>query len=180
MPLVRRVVGALEPLASETIVSVSNRAMREAIRRLLPDVRFAVDRRPGRGPIEGLASGFRKAHGTRVLVAPCDAPLIRGDLYRLLLESLGRHEAAVPKFDVVDPVRAVYGHAAVLRVLASAKDSLPSPSSLVDRLDAVFLGPDQLRTADPELESFIDVNREEDLARVLEKLTSGRRSVRPV
>ena len=170
--MVRRVADAIAPLAGEIVVSVATGEMAEALRSVLPGPLLAVDRQHGRGPIEGIARGFEIAHGDRILVAPCDAPLLRTQVYRLLLGALGDHEASVPMFDVFDPVRAVYRKAAVLRVLAAPKTPLPSPSSMVDRLDAVFVGAARLRTVDPRLDSFLDVNRESDLAEVLVRLKS--------
>lgn len=170
--MVMRVAEAVAPLAGEVVVSVATREMAEALRSVLPSAHVAVDRRHGRGPIEGIGRGFEIARGERVLVAPCDAPLLRTELYRLLLEALGDHEASVPKFDVFDPVRAVYRKAAVLRVLAASMTPLPSPSSMVDRLDTVFVDAARLRTVDPRLDSFLDVNRESDLAEVLVRLKS--------
>ncbi len=172
-PMAARVFEAVGPLAAHVIVSVADSRMAETIRRVVPGAKFAVDRRHGAGPIEGMIRGFQIAEGERVLVAPCDAPLLRIGLYRLLLDALGGHDAAVPKFDVLDPVRAVYRRDAVLRVLARESEALQSPSALVDRLDAAFVNEGQLRAVDPRLDSFLDVNREEDLAEVLARLTSG-------
>ncbi len=171
--MVSRVVDAVEPLAAEIVISVGSAHMADAIESVLSRAKFVVDRRHGLGPIEGMTRGFEIARGTRVLVAPCDAPLLRSDLYRTLLRAMGRHDAAVPKFDVVDPVRAVYRRTAVLRIIAKANAPLPSPSSLADRLDTVFLSERRLRSMDPRLDSFLDVNHEEDLAEALRRLESA-------
>jgi len=176
-PIVQWVHEALVPFVGEVIVSVSDSPMAESLRSLLPTVAFAVDRRRGRGPIEGIVRGIEVAKGERIFVAPCDAPLLRTDLYRLLLESLGSHEAAVPKRDVFDPVRAVYRTAALRRLLAEDPNLL-SPSSLVDRLDAVFVEEKRLRSVDPRLDSFLDVNDDSDLQEVLARLRSASRSAR--
>src|SRR3989442_10433387 len=104
-----------------------------------PAVRFAVDRRGGVGPIEGLVRGFEIARGRRVLVAPCDAPLLRPELYRLLLDDLGDYEAAVPKLEVVDPIRAVYRRRRVFEG-PQTSPGIRSPSAPVDPLPCHFLG----------------------------------------
>src|SRR2546427_400892 len=98
--------------------------------------------------------------------------ILRPELYRLLLASLGAHDAAVPRRDVFDPVRAVYRTAALRGILSGPMVDLPSPSSLVDRLDAVFVLEDQLRTVDPRLDSFLDVNDASDLETALTRLRS--------
>src|SRR5256712_12847524 len=174
--IVERVAEAVAPFAGEVVVSIADAPMAETLQRLLPTAAFVIDRRPGEGPIEGIIRGIEVARGERLLVAPCDAPLLRPELYRLLLASLGAHDAAVPKLDVFDPVRAVYRTAALRRILSGPKVDLPSPSSLVDRLDAVFVLEDQLRTVDPRLDSFLDVNDASDLEVVLARISSISRS----
>jgi len=174
--IVERVVEAVAPFAGEVVVSIAEAPLAETLRRLLPTAAFVIDRRQGKGPIEGIIRGIEVARGERLLVAPCDAPLLQPELYRLLLASLGAHDAAVPKLDVFDPVRAVYRTAALRRILSGPKVDLPSPSSLVDRLDAVFVLEDQLRTVDPRLDSFLDVNEASDLELVVARLSSISRS----
>ena len=104
-----------------------------------------------------------------MLVAPCDAPLLRTSLYRLLLEVLGAHDAAVPKLEVPDPVRAVYRRDRVMEVL-EASSTVRSPSALVDRLNRVDVPTERLREIDPDLSSFVDVNTQLDLVEVLHRL----------
>ncbi len=168
--IVRRVFDAVAPLAAEIVVSVADARMAGALRPALPPVRFVVDRRRAIGPIEGIQGGFAVAKGERILVAPCDAPLLRTELYRLLLTSLGAHEAAVPRLEVFDPVRAVYLRQAALRVLERTKKPVESPSALVDRLDTVFVEAEQLRSIDPRLDSFLDVNTSADLDQAVRRL----------
>ena len=155
-------------LAGETIVSVEGPEGEASIRSILPRAVFVHDERHGRGPIEGFRQGFRAAHGDLVLVAPCDAPFLRPPLYRRLLEVFGDHDAAVPKPEVLDPVRAVYRRDRVLEIL-DVSLAVRSPSALVDRLDFVSLDLDQIREVDPDLSSFIDVNTRTDLDKVLQK-----------
>jgi len=170
-PLISHVAHVLEPLADEIIVSVADPQIEGAIRSFLPNVVFARDDRPGSGPIEGFRQGFRAARGEVLLVAPCDAPLLRLQVYQLLLEVLGDYDAAVPKLNAVDPVRAVYRRARVLEVL-DADSHVPSPSALVDRLLARFVGADQIREVDPGLASFLDVNTPEELRQMLQRMHS--------
>ncbi len=171
--MVRRVAEALAPLATELVVSVADARMAESLGRILPGAVYAIDQRHRRGPIEGFLRGFEASHGERMLVAPCDAPLLRPALYKLLLETIGDHEAAVPRLDVLDPVRAVYRRTAALLALNSTGPAIRSPSSLVDHLDSVFRDETQVRAVDPRLDSFLDVNREDDLVEVRARLRSA-------
>jgi molybdopterin-guanine dinucleotide biosynthesis protein A len=168
--MIRRVVDAMAPLAGEVLVSVADETAVDAMRSVLPTMTFVLDRRAGIGPVEGLRRGAEVAHGDRLLVAPCDAPLLRTDLFALLGRALGNHQAAVPKLDVFDPVRAVYRTSAVRGILAKQDGGPPSPSAVVDRLDAVFVEAEQLRSVDPRLDSFCDVNTSWDLDEVVRRL----------
>jgi molybdopterin-guanine dinucleotide biosynthesis protein A len=165
-PMVQCVFEAIAPLASQVVVSVASVSMADALRPLLPSAEFAIDGRHGTGPLEGIRRGCELAQGERLLVAPCDAPLLRAELYGLLGKMLGRHDAAVPKIEVLDPVRAVYRRIRVAEVLDDLPD-LDSPTDLVKRLDFVAVGVDRIRKADPHLSSFLDVNTREDFEQAL-------------
>src|SRR5256886_8895610 len=167
-PLIAHVALAMAHLAEETIVSVGGPEVEAKIRQVLPDAAFVHDVRHGRGPIEGFHEGFRAARGDLVLVAPCDAPLLRASLYRLLLEVLGDYDAAVPKLEVPDPVRAVYRRDRVMEIF-EASSTVRSPSALVDSLKIVYVPTERLREFDPDLSSFVDVNTQIDLVEVLHR-----------
>ena len=171
-PMVQRVFEAVSPFAGEVIVSIADSSMADALRRFLSKAEYAVDERRGMGPIEGIRRGIEIARGERLLVAPCDAPLLRPGLYRLLLEVLGAYDAAVPKFEVLDPVRAVYRRNRVAEIL-QADRTVPSPSALADRLNYVPVGPDRIRRVDPDLSSFVDVNSRADLDEVLRRVRAS-------
>lgn len=163
--MVAWVADALETRTGELVVSVADDDQTRRMHALLPKARIVADERRDRGPIEGLDRGLRAARGDLVLVAPCDAPLLKVTLLDLLLERIGGHDAAVPRLAAFDPVRAVYRRATALRVLDADSDRIGSPSALVDRLDAAFVDEADLRAVDPDLSSFVDVNALDDLAR---------------
>lgn len=173
-PMIRWVADALASRCDEILVSVRYREEAERFRTVLPEARVAVDVHHDRGPIEGMARGLDAARGDLVLVAPCDAPLLRPALYDLLLESLAYREAAVPRPRVLDPVRAVYRRDAALRTLAERAPD--SPASLAAALWPVILDEEALRVADPELVSFVDVNRREDLREAARRAPVGMRT----
>ncbi len=164
-PMVRRVCDVLATRCDEVLVSVAADTDVQMFGAVTAGTRVVRDVQRDRGPIEGFREGFAVAQGELVLIAPSDAPLLRSALYDGLLSVLGGHEAAVPRHDALDPVRAIYRRDAVLRVLR--EDDVRSPSALVDRLDAVFLEGELLRSVDPALVSFLDVNRREDFETAL-------------
>ncbi len=140
---------SLLSVSDELLVSARSREQAARLRDVLPEARAVPDDRHDRGPIEGFARGFEAARGDIVLVAPCDAPLLGPALYRLLLEVLESHEAAVPRLGAIDPLRAVYRTGAARRGMAERAPRCPA--SLVDALRPILVEADELREADPSL-----------------------------
>jgi molybdopterin-guanine dinucleotide biosynthesis protein A len=114
--LLEHVLGQVEPLFDEILVSVSP-GQAEAItrrsgevgrRRLKPGapaassadrVRFVEDETPGLGPIGGLLAGLKAARNEACLVVACDIPEVPSPLLRSLARAARDVEIAVP----VDP-----------------------------------------------------------------------------
>src|SRR5207245_1638911 len=171
-PMVQRVFEAVSPFAGEVIGSIGDSSMADALRRFLSMAGYALDGRRGIGRIGGLRGGIEIDRGERLVWGPCDAPLLRPGLYRLLLEVWGAYDAAIPKFEFRDPVRAVYRRNRVAEILQTDR-TVPSPSALVDRLNYVPVGPDRIRRVDPDLSSFVDVNSRVDLDEVLRRVRAS-------
>lgn len=127
--------------------------------------RFAADARPNRGPLEGLAAGLRAiaADADAVYATSCDAPLLIPAFVRTLAERLGAADAAVPcEGQFAHPLSAVYRTgvlAAIDRMLAA--DRLRT-TDLLNEITAERVPVDELRTADPRLDSLRNLNRPED------------------
>src|SRR5689334_22984347 len=92
MPLLTRIAGiASRDFAPVVVVG----GPREA---LPPGVVAAVDRRPGRGPLEGIAAGLRAMAGRAgaAIVVSADAPFVHPAFLHGMAASLGDHAVAVP------------------------------------------------------------------------------------
>lgn len=128
-----------------------------------PRHRVVRDPAEGLGPLAGIAAGLAAIRGTRALVVACDMPLLRPALARRLLELSQGEAAVVPVvggFPV--PTCAVYarGAAALAAELVLAREL--RPRVFLERLKARYVSAEELRDADPELESFEDCDSEEE------------------
>jgi molybdenum cofactor guanylyltransferase len=128
------------------------------------------DKDPDRGPLEGLAAGFRSlpADTEAVYATSCDVPLMVPDFVSLLFDQLGTAEIAVPwDGQFHHPLSAVYRP----RVLAVIEQLLASdqlrPRFLFDRLPTAEVPVDRLRTVDPQLQTLMNLNHPEDYAAAL-------------
>jgi molybdopterin-guanine dinucleotide biosynthesis protein A len=161
-------------VAAETARVIVVAAPKQPLPPLAPAVEIVRDTAPGSGPLAGLRDGLAlllagpAAPPRAVVVASCDVPLVRRGLVRLLLEFLlaDGGDWAVP---VVD------GHPQVL--LSAMRPSLEARIEarlaaglrdvrglLADPAVAWRPVPESLvRTVDPGLESFLDVDTPADV-----------------
>ncbi|HET8569858.1 MAG TPA: molybdenum cofactor guanylyltransferase [Candidatus Limnocylindria bacterium] len=161
-PLVRRVIDVLAEVADEVIV-VANEPRFSSL-----GVRVVPDRFPEAGALGGIATGVGAAAHDRVLVAACDMPFLRADLFRLLLSHAGGADAVVPRVGgQFETMHALYTRACLApmeRALASGR------LRVVSFFDEVRVRPveeDELRRIDPDLRALTNVNTPDELAAAL-------------
>ena len=136
---------------------------------LLPElptgVTIAHDLRQERGPLEGLAAGFRALSGRAdaAYATSCDVPLLVPRFVERMFDLLGDHDIAVPRDgEHHHPLAAVYR----LTVLAHIQKLLDAdrlrPRFLFDELNTREVPVDELRSVDPELSTLENLNYPQD------------------
>jgi molybdopterin-guanine dinucleotide biosynthesis protein A len=127
--------------------------------------RFASDAIADRGPLEGLAAGLQVVadDADAIYATTCDAPLVVPAFVRLLADSLGECDAAVPwDGEFLHPLSAVYR----VRILPTIERMLAAdqmrPMDLVNEVATVRVSVDDLRMVDARLDSLRNLNRPED------------------
>lgn len=71
--------------------------------------RFIRDEYPDCGPMGGLQAGLKCCESGLLLVAACDMPLLKLELYQYLFSFLGEHEGVVPVCEGrIHPLAALY------------------------------------------------------------------------
>jgi molybdopterin-guanine dinucleotide biosynthesis protein A len=129
-------------------------------------IRCITDIRVGIGPIGGLHAGSLAAHGEFIFVSACDMPCINPAVIAHLFDRIDNYDAVIPRWnpDMLEPLHAVYRRSALLNYLES-HDSL-SLRAMVMSLTAHYVPVDELRVIDPELKTFTNINKLEDLQRI--------------
>ena len=139
------------------------------------DLEIARDLVPGQGPLGGLATGLFYTRTDWALLLACDLPFVRPEvvdyLARTALEKTAGARALIPYHAKGwEPLLAAYGRGCY----PAARRLLRSGGSLLDLRDAGVrvqaVDEETLRGLDPDLESFINLNTPEDLARAQERL----------
>ncbi|HDQ08110.1 MAG TPA: molybdenum cofactor guanylyltransferase [Methanoculleus sp.] len=130
-------------------------------------VRIVPDRHRGIGPAGGLQAGALEARSDLVFGVACDMPCVNARVVDRLFRLIDGYDAVIPCWGdekMLEPLHAVYRP----RALLSAYEASPSHSlrSLTRHLNVRYVDVETLRDIDPELRTFTNINRLEDLEEI--------------
>lgn len=174
--LLQRVVRLVGQAADPVVVIA---AECQELPSLPPSVRIARDSRRARGPLEGLAAGFRDlstldADVDAAYVTGCDSPFLLPAFVHAVAGLLADHDAVVPVEErFLHPLAAVY-RCRVLRLIESrlAADEL-SLHGLLAQLNVHRVPVERLREVDPDLQSLVNVNSREEFELARHRITGS-------
>jgi molybdopterin-guanine dinucleotide biosynthesis protein A len=100
-----------------------------------------------------------RPHVPAAYATGCDVPLLRPEFIRAVIASLGSHEIAIPRErEFHHPLAAVYRTCLAERVDSLIAARRLRPLFLVQESDARQISVDDLRLADPHLDSLRNTN----------------------
>ena len=162
LTFIEQLVSTLTPLCAETILVARDAA--DAANYTLPGVQIVTDRIPDQGPLMGLYSGLSAIHTQRALVVAVDMPFILPALVTFLLTQPRSGSLLVPLVNNVPQVLlALYPRAILPLIEQLLQQGRHDPRSLLRVTPVQYIEEAQLRSVDPELRSFTNVNTPEDL-----------------
>lgn len=165
--MLQRVVRLLGE-AVEPVVVVAARG--QTLLELPPGVIIARDRRPERGPLEGLAAGLCAMEASReaAMVVACDVPLLLPEFVRRMIALSAGYEATVPHVGGFDqPLLAVYRTSVLVEIETLLAEGRSRPIDLFDRVRTRRVSEEELLDVDPALGSLANVNTPDDYRKVL-------------
>ncbi|MBX5490995.1 MAG: molybdenum cofactor guanylyltransferase [Chloroflexi bacterium] len=158
--VIDRLLDALRPLGTP-IVIVSNDDSLVG----LPDTVVVRDVEPRAGALMGLYSGLRVVRTPLATATACDMPFVSTALLRALLALTEGVDAVVPVIgEQPEPLHAVYRPSCVPAIEAALVAGRKRLLSFFEAVQVRYVEETELRRWDPELRSFLNVNRPEDLA----------------
>ncbi len=165
-PLIEHVLARIAPSVSDIII-VSNNP--ERFRNYgFPSV---ADRIPNAGPLGGIHTGLYHASCDKNLVVGCDMPFLQRALLEYLDSHIGEHQVLIPRTgNLIEPLCAVYRRSCapiIAQFLASGGRKI---GDFLGRVDCAYVDEARLRTLDPSLKSFFNINHHRDLDRAEEVL----------
>ena len=158
-PLIDRVTGLMRSLF-ERVVLITNTP--ELYGHLcLP---MFEDRIKGLGPIGGIYTALMEIPSDYIFVTACDMPYLSGPLIRHLVSVKGDFDATVPvpgKYP--EPLHALYSKRCLPAVKRSIDDLKYKIADFYNESRIQFIPEAELRELDPELKSFYNINRPQDV-----------------
>ncbi|NOY45155.1 MAG: molybdenum cofactor guanylyltransferase [Deltaproteobacteria bacterium] len=162
-PLIERVFAAVEPLADRVIVVGGGEYL---IRRGVPTI---PDRFPGASALGGIATALAWARenvgpGAWVLCLACDMPWIRREVLNLVWSRRDEAQVVVPRVEAgYEPLCALYRESALEVLVERISAGDLSILRAFPRLRTVEVGEEEVRRIDPDLRTFLNLNRPGDI-----------------
>ena len=162
-PLIQRVIGRLQPIADELLVTTNHP---EAYAFL--DLPLFSDLKPGRGALGGLYTALFSAKHSMVAVVACDMPFANPELFKAASTILVQEAADVViarTEEGYEPLHAVYRRGscipAIEAALASDKWRM---DSWFPHVKLRLLTSDEVQRCDPDRLAFSNINTPEEFA----------------
>ncbi|MBW1912146.1 MAG: molybdenum cofactor guanylyltransferase [Deltaproteobacteria bacterium] len=118
----------------------------------------------GLGPIGGIYTGLNVIEDEAAFFVACDMPFINQGLIRYIVNVKGDFDAVAPKIDwKMEALHALYKK----NCLSVIKEMIDSRSyqtlKLFQKVNVRFVDEEEVRRFDPQLKSFVNVNRPDEL-----------------
>jgi len=162
IPLIERVIRIIRPLFQDLII-ITNTP--ETYAHL--ELPMYADIIKGLGPIGGIYTGLAMLSGYAGFFVACDMPRLNPELIAYMVTERGRFDVVVPRISgMMEALHALYG-----------KGCLPFVKRLIDmreyqtirifkEVSVRYIEEDEIRSFDPQLRSFLNINRPEELNRI--------------
>lgn len=164
---VEHLVSIVAPMGSEVLLVVRDETQALAYASLRNgDVRIVIDQIPDYGPLMGLYSGLSAMQTTSMyaLVIAVDMPFAQPALLSYLLSQAQGDSMLVPVVeDTPQVLLAVYPRTILPTIEALLRQGRRDLRSLLKTAPVRYVDEAQLRTVDPQLRSFINVNTPDEL-----------------
>ncbi len=169
-PLIRRVIRlASEAVSARHVVVVVADPDRAAALPLDDEHLTAVDVFPDCGSLGGIYTGLNASPTEWSLVIACDMPFLSAPLLSHLAGLRDGVDAVVPVVDGrPEPTHAMYRRDCRPAIKARLRAGQLKISGFFDDVTVRYVPESDIRNFDPDLLSFFNINRPEDLSRAME------------
>ena len=169
-PLICRVIRrASEAVSADQVVVVVADRARAAALPLDGSHQTAVDVFPDCGSLGGIYTGLNAASTDWSLVTACDMPFLSAPLLAYMAGLRDGVDAVVPVVDGrPEPTHALYSRGCLPAIETRLRVGQLKISGFFDNVAVRYVPESAIREFDPDLLSFFNINRPEDLSRAME------------
>jgi molybdopterin-guanine dinucleotide biosynthesis protein A len=166
-PILNHVIETLSRCVDEIIVVARDEDQQGKLRR--SGVRIVRDEVRGFGPVGGIYTGLRASNSEYAFVTACDMPFIKAEVVDLLFRKAIGYDVAIPY--PPEPLHAVYKRKTTIAASRAAiRKREGAIMYVVNSLSVNYVSKDDIRTVDPDLCTFVNINSLEDVE-ILNKKT---------
>lgn len=166
--LLERQVSQLSSLFRLTVYVTSPR---EKNLPLPPQVLRLIDKLPDKGPLGGIWTALSSGEVGNIFVVACDMPFIKKNLVEKILELREGYQAVVPVSPRgIEPLLAFYSKDCTALAGKLVKAGERRVISLLEQIKVRYMTEDEVKEVDPEFNSFLNINTQEDYKRALQGL----------
>jgi molybdopterin-guanine dinucleotide biosynthesis protein A len=171
LPLIERKIELLQGLFAEVLIVCNRRRQYD-----YSQVKIVFDQQEGCGPLMGLYSGLKASSREINFVTACDMPFVNEQLVRLLIETSQNCGVAAPVVNGYwEPMMAAYNKSILPVIQKCLDDNRRKMVSFFDQVQVREITEAQVKTFDPELLSFFNVNTPEQLEQAKEIIAAESR-----
>jgi molybdopterin-guanine dinucleotide biosynthesis protein A len=157
--LIERVIGVMEPVFEHLII-ITNTPQEYAYLQL-PTYEDLIK---GLGPLGGIFTGLEAISDEVGFFVACDMPFLNSELIRHMVETREDFDAVVPRIDwKIETLHAIYSKCCLpaIRELIDARNY--QVIKFLHKVRLRYVEEEEIRAFDPELKSFFNINRPEEL-----------------
>jgi molybdopterin-guanine dinucleotide biosynthesis protein A len=124
------------------------------------------------GPIGGLYTGLNVIENKAAFFVACDMPFLNEELIRYLIQVKESYDAVVPRIDwKIESLHAIYTKQCLPAIHHSIALKNFQLITFLNKVHVKYIEEDALKLFDPELRSFMNINRPDELTGI-QKQTS--------
>ena len=161
-PLISYVVETMTSLFQETILMTNTPSEYQHL-----GLDMYQDLIKGLGPIGGIYTALKKIQADAAFFVACDMPFLSKSLISHMVSIREHFDVVVPRMGwKLEALHAIYRKTCVHRIEKNITDGIYQVIQIFRHLTVRYVEEEEIKQFDPEMRSFLNINRPQDLRRL--------------
>jgi molybdopterin-guanine dinucleotide biosynthesis protein A len=162
--LIDIVISKLKHIVEDNIIIVGPPEKHPSCKQVVPDL-FNQ-----KGLMVGLYSGLKASTSQYNLVVGCDMPFLKVELLQYIEEKIDSNDIIIPRYakSYIEPLCAIYSKDCLEIMKRNIEAGILSIRKVFPYLKVKYIEEKEIKSVDPELNSFFNINYKEDFIRAEE------------